>query len=54
MSFFNAQGGGIAPPMRMSGGGGAGRSAIDPKQMQEMQKRMEADIKSRNNPIELK
>lgn len=43
---------------RNSGGGpggpGGNRPAMDPKQMQEMQKRMEAEIKSRNNPIELK
>ncbi len=39
-----------------TGGGGPGgnRPGMDPKQMQEMQKRMEAEIKSRNNPIELK
>lgn len=34
--------------------GGGNRSPIDPKQMQERQKRMEAEIKSQNNPIELK
>ncbi|SHK29686.1 GLPGLI family protein [Epilithonimonas mollis] len=50
-SFINAQ--------RNSGGGPAGRGGgnrpgMDPKQMQEMQKRMEAEVKSRNNPIELK
>jgi len=49
-SFISAQ--------RNSGGGpggpGGNRPAMDPKQMQEMQKRMEAEIKSRNNPIELK
>lgn len=36
------------------GGSGGNRPGMDPKQMQEMQKRMEAEIKSRNNPIELK
>lgn len=49
-SFTSAQ--------RNSGGGpggpGGNRPGMDPKQMQEMQKRMEAEIKSRNNPIELK
>ena len=45
-SFVNAQ--------RNSGGRGGNRPAMDPKQMQEMQKRMETEIKSRNNPIELK
>ena len=39
---------------RNSGGRGGNRPAMDPKQMQEMQKRMETEIKSRNNPIELK
>jgi GLPGLI family protein len=51
-SFVNAQrngGGGRGPA-----GGGGNRPAMDPKQMQEMQKRMETEIKSRNNPIELK
>lgn len=52
-SFIAAQrnggGGGRGP----AGGGGNGPT-IDPKQMQEMQKRMEAEIKSKNNPIELK
>lgn len=48
ISFFNSQrgGGGFGP-------GGRGPS-FDPKQMQDMQKRMENEIKSRNNPIELK
>lgn len=46
-SFINGQ--------RNSGGrGGGNRPAMDPKQMQERLKRMEAEIKSRNNPIELK
>lgn len=46
-SFINA--------LRNSGGrGGGNRPAMDPKQMQEMQKRMETEIKSKNNPIELK
>ena len=47
-SFFSSQrgGGGRGP--------GAGGPSIDPKQMQEFQKRMEAEAKSRNNPIELK
>ncbi len=36
------------------GPGGGNRPGMDPKQQQEMQKRMEAEIKSRNNPIELK
>ena len=46
-SFINVQ--------RNSGGrGGGNRPAMDPKQMQERLKRMEAEIKSRNNPIELK
>ncbi len=46
-SFVNAQ--------RNTGGrGGGNRPGMDPKEMQERQKRMEAEIKSRNNPIELK
>lgn len=45
-SFVNA--------LRNSGGRGGNRPAMDPKEMQERQKRMEAEIKSRNNPIELK
>lgn len=45
-SFINAT--------RNSGRGGGNRPAVDPKQMQEMQKRMETEIKTRNNPIELK
>ncbi len=56
-SVLNSQsGGGVAPPVSAGGrgpGGGNG-PAMDPKQMQEMQKRMEAEIKSKNNPIELK
>lgn len=51
-SFFTAQrngGGGRGPA-----GGGGNRPGIDPKQMQEFQKRMEAEAKSKNNPIELK
>ncbi|MBO6200820.1 MAG: GLPGLI family protein [Chryseobacterium sp.] len=51
-SFFTAQrnsGGGRGPA-----GGGGNRPGIDPKQMQEFQKRMEAEMKSKNNPIELK
>lgn len=50
-SFFTTQrngGGGRGPA-----GGGNGPT-IDPKQMQEFQKRMEAEAKSKNNPIELK
>ncbi|MPS74356.1 MAG: GLPGLI family protein [Chryseobacterium sp.] len=46
VSFVNA--------LRNSGRGGGNRPPIDPKEMQERQKRMEAEIKSRNNPIELK
>ena len=46
VSFINAN--------RNSGRGGGNRPAMDPKQMQEMQKIMETEIKSRNNPIELK
>ncbi|WP_379967922.1 GLPGLI family protein [Epilithonimonas sp. UC225_85] len=54
-SFISAQrsgggGGGRGP----AGGGGGNRPGMDPKQMQEMQKRMETEMKSRNNPIELK
>lgn len=52
VSFFTAQrsgGGGRGPA-----GGGGNRPGIDPKQMQEFQKRMEAEAKSKNNPIELK
>ncbi|MFC0343494.1 GLPGLI family protein [Epilithonimonas hispanica] len=52
-SFFSAQrssGGGRGP----AGGGGGNRPGMDPKQIQEFQKRMEAEIKSKNNPIELK
>ncbi|UQB67714.1 GLPGLI family protein [Epilithonimonas zeae] len=46
-SFVNAQ--------RNTGGrGGGNRPGMDPKEMQARQKRMEAEIKSRNNPIELK
>ncbi|WP_312767380.1 GLPGLI family protein [Epilithonimonas sp.] len=46
-SFVNA--------LRNNGGrGGGNRPAMDPKEMQERQKRMQAEIKSRNNPIELK
>lgn len=46
-SFVSAQ--------RNTGGrGGGSRPGMDPKEMQERQKRMEAEIKSRNNPIELK
>ncbi len=51
-SFFSAQrnsGGGRGPA-----GGGGNRPGMDPKQMQEFQKRMEAEVKSKNNPIELK
>lgn len=51
-SFFAAQrnsSGGRGPA-----GGGGNRPGIDPKQMQEFQKRMEAEAKSKNNPIELK
>lgn len=51
-SFFTAQrsgGGGRGPA-----GGGGNRPGIDPKQMQEFQKRMETEAKSKNNPIELK
>lgn len=33
-------------------GGGRGNFQIDPKQMQDMQKRIEAEAKSKNNPIE--
>ena len=49
-SFFTSQqngGGGRGP-------GGGGGPAFDPKQMQEFQKRMETEIKSKNNPIERK
>ena len=52
-SFFSAQrssGGGRGPAR----GGGGNRPGMDPKQIQEFQKRMEAEIKSKNNPIELK
>lgn len=50
-SFTNAQ--------RSSGGGAIGRPGrntppMDPKQMQERLKRIQAEIKSQNNPIELK
>ena len=46
-SFVNAQ--------RNTGGrGGGNRPGMDPKEMQARQKRTEAEIKSRNNPIELK
>lgn len=50
-SFYSAQrsGGGRGPA-----GGGGNRPGMDPKQMQEFQKRMEAEAKSKNNPIELK
>jgi len=50
-SFYSAQrsGGGRGP-----GGGGGNRPGVDPKQMQEMVKRLETEAKSRNNPIELK
>lgn len=50
-SFFTSQmsGGGRGPA-----GGGGNRPGIDPKEMQERMKRMEAEIKSQNNPIELK
>ena len=50
-SFYSAQrsGGGRGP-----GGGGGNRPGMDPKQMQEMVKRLEAEAKSKNNPIELK
>ncbi|OJX31190.1 MAG: GLPGLI family protein [Chryseobacterium sp. 36-9] len=51
VSFFNAQGGGGRGP---AGGGGGRGPSFDPKQQQERQKQMEAEIKSRNNPIELK
>ena len=46
----------LAFAQRTGGGRGPGGNgpAIDPKQMQEFQKRMEAEMKSRNNPIELK
>ena len=49
-SFISAQRNSGGAP----GGSGGNRPGMDPKQMQEMQKRMEAEIKSRNNPIELK
>ena len=49
-SFISAQRNSGGAP----GGSGGNRLGMDPKQMQEMQKRMEAEIKSRNNPIELK
>ena len=49
-SFISAQRNSGGAP----GGPGGNRPGMDPKQMQEMQKRMEAEIKSRNNPIELK
>ena len=52
-SFFSTQrsgGGGRGP----AGGGGGNRPGMDPKQMQEFQKRMETEVKSKNNPIELK
>ncbi|SDE78656.1 GLPGLI family protein [Epilithonimonas hungarica] len=46
-SFINA--------LRNSGGrGGGNRPPMSPQEMQEMQKQREAEIKSRNNPIELK
>lgn len=51
VSFSNSQrGGGYGP----GGSRGPGGPSFDPKQMQNMQKRMENEIKSRNNPIELK
>ena len=51
VSFSNSQRGGGSG----SGGSrGPGGPSFDPKQMQNMQKRMENEIKSRNNPIELK
>lgn len=50
-SFVAAQRTGGGGP---GGRGGGNRPAMDPKQQQDMQKRMEAEIKSRNNPIELK
>ncbi|PZU91144.1 MAG: GLPGLI family protein [Chryseobacterium sp.] len=55
VSFFNSQanGGGFGGGGRGPAGGGGGRPSA-PQDMQEMQKRMEAEIKSRNNPIELK
>ena len=46
LSFMNA-GGGLGPR-------GGIRPPVNPKDVQNMQKRMEAEIKSRNNPIELK
>ena len=49
-SFISAQRNSGGAP----GGSGGNRPGMNPKQMQEMQKRMEAEIKSRNNPIELK
>jgi len=50
-SFFTSQmsGGGRGPA-----GGGGNRPGMNPKDMQERMKRMEAEIKSQNNPIELK
>lgn len=51
VSFFNSQRGGGSGP---GGSRGPGGPSFDPKQMQNMQKRMENEIKSRNNPIELK
>ena len=51
VSFFNSQRGGGSGP---GGSRGPGGPSFDPKQMQNMKKRMENEIKSRNNPIELK
>lgn len=51
VSFSNSQRGGGSGP---GGSRGPGGPSFDPKQMQNMQKRMENEIKSRNNPIELK
>lgn len=47
-TFLNTSGAVMGRP------GGGNRAPIDPKQMQERQKRLEAEIKSQNNPIELK
>ncbi len=53
-TFFNSQSGNTRQGRGPNGGGNNNRSNMDPKQMQERLKRMEAEIKSQNNPIELK
>ena len=55
-AMFNSQraggGRGFGGPGGQGRGPGGGGPGVDPKQMQEMQKRMEQEIKSKNNPIE--